>query len=134
MRLIDAESLIEYFEQRQMERMDFDPDGSFAYLMAKQAVQEAATVDAEPVRHGHWIKPDSMLISCICSACGFRFNFYEDDIFEYPYCASCGAKMDEEIVYDYDNGGIERNWFNSSYWSDRMGDYQSDGGQREPME
>ena len=27
----------------------------------------------------------------------FDQNIYEDDINGYPYCAWCGAKMDEEV-------------------------------------
>lgn len=49
MRLIDAEPLIEYFERCRIERIDFDPDGSFAYLMAKQAVKEEVTAEAIPI-------------------------------------------------------------------------------------
>ena len=48
-----------------------------------------ATVDAEPVRHGHW---ENYLIEGLrwkCSECGSRFSS------PYHYCPNCGAKMDE---------------------------------------
>lgn len=53
------------------------------------------SIDAEPVRHGHWIELTDPLLSCVCSACGQEYHLYEDDICGYPYCAKCGAKMDE---------------------------------------
>ena len=51
------------------------------------------TVDAEPVRHGHWnIKPlwkGSDAKYCECSVCGKPVWWVSD------YCPNCGAKMDE---------------------------------------
>ena len=44
------------------------------------------TVDAEPVRHGHW-KWDG---DYICSNCGERGHRNK-----WNYCPNCGAKMDE---------------------------------------
>lgn len=42
-----------------------------------------ATVDAEPVRHGHWEEFH-------CSVCG-KMGWDNED----KYCPNCGAKMDE---------------------------------------
>lgn len=63
------------------------------------AIIDAPTIDAEPVRHGQWLHPeegdeDYNTVSCSCSVCGWKFNLYEDDIDGAPYCAVCGAKMD----------------------------------------
>ena len=49
----------------------------------------ADTVDAEPVRHGHWIYKGTWE-TFECSVCG-RGAIRND----YPYCMWCGAKMDE---------------------------------------
>ena len=50
----------------------------------------APTVDAEPVRHGHWIEAKYPLFTC--SECGAT---YQDIGYGYNYCPNCGAKMDE---------------------------------------
>lgn len=60
-------------------------------------VSELPTVDAVPVRHGHWIdaypdiEPNPMLMYGICSVCGFEQSISNKLI----YCPNCGAKMDE---------------------------------------
>ena len=54
-------------------------------------IDEAPTVDAEPVRHGRWEKMGEADYKC--SLCGFRFTT-ADHIEMFPYCR-CGAKMDE---------------------------------------
>lgn len=54
------------------------------------AVENAPTVDAEPVRHGHWIEARYPLFTC--SECGAT---YQDTGYGYNYCPNCGAKMDE---------------------------------------
>lgn len=92
MRLIEAEPLIKKFEQNKKEFIDIEPEASFAYEIARQALEEAPTVDAEPVRHGYW-KP--VLICAICSNCGNGISdtYYAD---EFKYCPYCGRKMDEE--------------------------------------
>ena len=51
--------------------------------------------DVDPGVHGHWIEELGDVISCRCSRCDHSYNLYEDDINGYPYCAWCGAKMDE---------------------------------------
>ena len=63
------------------------------------AICYAPTIDAVPARHGKWLHPeeddeDYHTVSCSCSVCGWKFNYYEDDIDGAPYCAVCGAKMD----------------------------------------
>lgn len=52
-------------------------------------------LELAPVVHGHWIEELGDVISCRCSRCDHSYNLYEDDINGYPYCAWCGAKMDE---------------------------------------
>lgn len=63
---------------------------------ARMAIANAPTVDAEPVRHGHWIdaypkiEPNPMFQYGICSVCG-----YEQSVSKYlKFCPNCGAKMD----------------------------------------
>lgn len=56
------------------------------------------SVDAEPVRHGHWIgAEDNTFISpCYeCSVCGRKIKTWAKAEKSAPYC-HCGAKMDGE--------------------------------------
>lgn len=51
----------------------------------------APTIEAEPVRHGRWIKCDmgiGYLPLYQCSICGKHWNVDMD------FCGECGAKMD----------------------------------------
>ena len=54
------------------------------------------TVDAEPVRHGHWIKNDNGTYSC--SEC--QSWIPNEQHYYARYCLHCGAKMDEEKEND----------------------------------
>ena len=51
--------------------------------------EETPTVDAEPVRHAHWIDTGS---GQECSECHEIQYGYDSGRY---YCANCGAKMDE---------------------------------------
>ena len=91
MRLIDADALK---TTTSIQRANFNTLGSI-----RQWIDEAPTIDAEPVRHGKWLHPEEEdeeyhTVSCSCSVCGWKFNLYEDDIDGAPYCAVCGAKME----------------------------------------
>lgn len=54
------------------------------------------TVDAEPIRHGHWIEEyktdDGKMVRC--SAC--RMVYWIGTGREGNYCPHCGSKMDQE--------------------------------------
>lgn len=79
MRLIDADKLLIALPSPEMR-------------VTKQLIEEAPTIDAEPVKHGHWIIIDDVeKFLAKCSECGR----VEDTrlIENYPYC-HCGAKMD----------------------------------------
>lgn len=49
-------------------------------------IEDAKTIDAEPVRHGKWIIEDGHVC---CSECGEISK-------EYNYCPYCGARMDKD--------------------------------------
>ena len=61
-----------------------------------RCLDEQPTVEAEPVRHGHWTeKRNPMMYQLlpyvwVCDQCGTAFYY------KTPYCGECGAKMDEE--------------------------------------
>ena len=52
-----------------------------------EKVKELPTLDAVPVRHGHW-KHDAEGFS-YCSECGNRH------VWDYNFCPDCGARMVE---------------------------------------
>ena len=54
-------------------------------------VMEQPGIDAEPVRHGHWIRKG---LRWHCSACGYG-AFNSDFVYGARYCPTCGARMDE---------------------------------------
>ena len=58
------------------------------------AIEEAPTVNAEPVRHGYWINYKD---EHTCSQCyGVVIEELVDGEWsDYDYCPFCGAKMDE---------------------------------------
>lgn len=93
MKLIDADALKQTFcaECDRTQCEDCVIDYHFEHL--------APTVDAEPVRHGHWCfveYPDGYY-HWECSECNKWFK--EDSMSlseEWKYCPNCGATMDED--------------------------------------
>ena len=61
--------------------------------MAVTVVSGLPTVDAAPVRHGHWKEDPSGYGFWICSACGFVSEASAADML-YKFCPVCGAVMD----------------------------------------
>ena len=56
-------------------------------------------VDAEPVRHGHWIEGNSFhWYSNSCSCCGYTrtTDIKSNGWNQWKYCPNCGARMDGE--------------------------------------
>ena len=73
----------------------------FLKAVGTKEIDKAPTIDAVPVRHGHWIMNE--YDELYCSICGdiasldsgeyfYRGKIRFDDSF---YCPNCGAKMDE---------------------------------------
>ena len=67
----------------------------YAGGMAANVIRQMPTIEAEPVRHGRWVKKQEKdtfagyLYSYECSECG-RVELRKE-----PYC-NCGAKMESE--------------------------------------
>ena len=86
-RLIDTEYLLDLIKDIDGER--------YGYIDAED-INNAPTVDAVPVKHGHWIgKPLAGYSTVKCSACGSAFV---ENNGKWKYCPDCGAKMDEVKV------------------------------------
>lgn len=92
-RLIDANYLLE-------QAWFCDLDHWSGKVVDEDIINETPTIDAEPVRHGQWVKAHGMMPpeyhhrKC-CSLCG---GWAPQDFFGRermsPYCQSCGARMD----------------------------------------
>lgn len=61
----------------------------------QDVIQNAPTIEAERIQHGHWIDHTYKYRYPIgryeCSICGAAHEM------EWGYCPTCGAKMDEEV-------------------------------------
>lgn len=70
-------------------------NSSTQHLALQEALNKVPTVDAEPVRHGEWIK-DGHHIQC--DSCGMWMCDMdrEGDAIPKEFCPNCGARMDEE--------------------------------------
>lgn len=60
----------------------------FIYSILAPIAMLCPTVEAEPVRHGRWVRMDDTFTRWKCSECGTI-----EDHDGYAYC-HCGAKMD----------------------------------------
>lgn len=91
MRLIDADKLkSELFDADWM--MDNDEH------MVEKIVERQPTVDAEPVRHGRWIRNPDDVNAFFCSLCGCWNGVWWNEFAEctLKFCPWCGAKMDSK--------------------------------------
>ena len=91
MRLIDADAICAEIEKlRDMKNMN-----GFELIQLDctlTVIEHAKTID--PLKHGHWVKKNSVG-SATCSICGGLItNFYDKD--SNKYCHVCGAKMDAQ--------------------------------------
>ena len=72
------------------------------FYSAAHMLEMMPAVDAEPVRHGRWVKASGMLPpECHdkkrCSVCAnFALHDRLGRVRPSNYCPNCGAKMDEE--------------------------------------
>ena len=95
-RLIDADALRErmYHDafETDSDMQKWDSGCWIRYKMFENALEEVPTVEAEPVRHGHWIEKDD---ECECPFCGKAWNYIDNCTETFNYCPNCGAKMQE---------------------------------------
>ena len=98
-RLIDADE----YERRCLFSKDVyeNVDEDALYYMLEE-LSKTPTVDAEPIRHGHWEKVEETngnYYHYACSKCGelpLNDNLVGEHTQLTPYCPWCGAKMDEK--------------------------------------
>lgn len=103
MRPIDADKLTKKLDElyAEVEGIDFSGVEGFHLFQdgivdAQYAVDEMPTIDAEQVKHGHWIgveyDDNDLCFVSKCSECGEVFEKTEDG--NWNYCPNCGAKME----------------------------------------
>ena len=93
-RLIDADELIKH--ERSISGREYDKASKglntyAVWAVASSDILAAPTVDAKPVRHGHWVRKGLLFH---CSACSYG-AFKSDFVYGARYCPICGARMDE---------------------------------------
>ena len=101
MKIVDVEPII-----KKLYKIGYEKDelGEHEFALGIDTViyllEQAKTVDAEPVRHGKWeITKDDYYCVAKCSLCHEEWSFevYDDiESLNYKYCPNCGAKMDLE--------------------------------------
>lgn len=98
MRMIDADLPMEQMEKlldHHLMMGNFSADGAVSDCI--NFLKTAPTIDAVPVRHGHWVKNEKRpgFFECSCCHCHDRetYPFYTN---VWKYCPNCGAKMDGE--------------------------------------
>lgn len=98
MRLIDADALVKELSGKYIVPVDEETRGVAAFMgmQTRQAINNAPTIEAEPIKQGRWIfTPDHR--EGICSNCQYKIfgrpyqNTYM--IVPYNYCPNCGADM-----------------------------------------
>ena len=98
MRPIDADEaykvLTGYYHQRT----------EIQHKALKEAIERTPTIEAEPIRHGHWMSyefaTDYRWRKCsVCGTADEYINILGLEAIR-RYCPFCGAKMDEEIEDD----------------------------------
>lgn len=107
MRLIDADALyVEVTERYRDIKAGSYPFNIVAYDMAR-LVENAPTVDAEPVRHGRWLSAYEYAIKVGVTDMERLEEAKKDNLWKfcndceqqvkgfYNYCPNCGVKMDE---------------------------------------
>lgn len=85
MRIIDADVLMEL-------KWETYTSVGYVEVVAIDDIENVPTIEAEPVRHGHWeFYPDDNHLRC--SVC--RLEFLREKMpATRKYCPNCGAKMD----------------------------------------
>ena len=108
MRLIDAEKLAEVLNRYlaaphvQLRNNDISVGLRMGINTCLTFLNNANTIEAEPVRHGRWETNSDRPDSLICSICKCGFDMWKHD--PHNYCPSCGAKMYGDGKEGSDNG------------------------------
>ena len=99
MRMIDANALCAILEAKA--DMALVPEYKHAFLNVQATVNAMPTIDAEPVRHGRWIRRKSCHTQTgFVDKCSVCQNMLVHLGCKANYCPNCGAKMDGENAHE----------------------------------
>ena len=90
MRIIDADYV--------KSKLNKSALGGHLHYYVCGVIDDAPTIDAEPIKHGRWIKCCNLMGEYFkCSECGYKAEVptcMGEPIF--TYCPICGSKMDSK--------------------------------------
>ena len=94
MRLIDAENLAEVLNRylAQLRNSGISVGLRMGINTCLTFINNANTIEAEPLKRGQWETNSDRPDSLICSVCKCGFDMWKHD--PHNYCPNCGAKMD----------------------------------------
>ena len=102
MRLIDADALVKELSDKYIVPVDEATRGVAAFMgmQTRQVINNAPTVEAEPIKHGKDISYTVTNEYCEfkCSICGATLGeaaYGTMDGAKFNYCPNCGARLDE---------------------------------------
>lgn len=87
MRLIDADAL----KKKARYAFKSNTGGHIPPIVSTDDIDNAPTIEAEPVRHGRWVHKGAWHIEC-SECCHILAHIGEAK----NYCPNCGARMDGE--------------------------------------
>ena len=93
MRLIDAENLAEVLNRylAQLRNSGISVGLRMGINTCLTFINNANTIEAEPVKHGRWETNSDRPDSLICSICKCGFDMWKHD--PHNYCPNCGADL-----------------------------------------
>ena len=91
MRPIDADELLTAFPYD-------DEEPALTISCVRMTIRRMPTIEAEPIKHGHWISESQTKRVFKCSICGNYLDFDGVNAGRGSayFCPNCGAHMDEE--------------------------------------
>lgn len=105
MRLIDADELFKKLSPNYNETKQLIEEGEThlntlaeGYTEVSILINDAPTIETEPVRQGHWEQYDMDIMEhpYHCSKCGWANHHINNRyVGEFKFCPECGSRMDE---------------------------------------
>lgn len=84
--------MAEYIEREAALEIIKRTSGDYASAFAE--LRKLPAADVASVVHGRWIDDrDSM----ICSECGMKWNYCDNDVGDFCYCPNCGSRNGYEV-------------------------------------
>lgn len=93
MRLIDADEL-----RNDIDNYEFAEYCDYSNMI--DMIDDASTIEAEPVKRGRWIHHAGMNSKCSCCGRYFPVAEFEQRPFDVNFCIHCGARMGGVKVHD----------------------------------